>query len=205
MKPLMLCVLLISFIGCSHNNMGKETLATEFTVIEGRLAAKPHTERGNKRLILYIGDKVIPEQKTVKPPPPLKDAVTGSIIRTEEGEKVVVNPEPESRLTNIRKAVTENTEEEWILLQLKDLLSTMKIGPEGPTVRLYGKHLKGKRWQEQVGGIDFWYCYVGYDDKITGEDVVIDTCYGNRWQDDFFKFFLDKTKEGAKSVPKMLF
>ena len=88
---------------------------------------------------------------------------------------------------------------------MRDLLSTIEIGPEGPTVRLYGKRINGKRWQEQVGGIDFWYCYVGYDDKVTGEDTVIDTCYGNRWRDDFFKFFYEKASEGIRKAPSIVF
>lgn len=156
----------------------REQLSEEFSVIEGHLASKPFRARKNKRLILYIGDIKI-EQEAPK------------ILETIEGDEIVIEPRetPQPKLTNIRKAVTENDEEEWVLDNLETLLNAnYKIGPEGRTVRLFGKFVKDKRHMEHVGGFDFFFCFIGYDDPITGEDTPIDTCYGNRWKDDILEF-----------------
>ncbi len=216
--------------GClSSGPKGVESLSEDFTIIEGHLAAKPFLERGGKRLVIYIGDRTVPAE--VVKPPPLTDAITGEEIETpgefidpsEGKERVTVVPDPvitQPKLTNLRKAVTENDEEKWVLSQLKLLLAGchgppscppedahpgMKIGPEGPTIRLYGKHIKGKRWQEHVGGVDFVFCFLGYDDPVTGADTPIDTCFGDRWKDDFLKFIFEKGKGGVKAIPKALF
>lgn len=227
MRAILSLLAIVLIVTSCATPKGKEALSEDFTIIEGHLAAKPMLERGGKRLIIYIGDRTIPEEK----PPPLTDALTGEEIEKPgefidpEGGKEHVNVIPDlvenqPRLTNLRKAVTENDEEKWVLQQLKTLMAGcqgppscqpedkqpgLKIGPEGPTIRLYGKYIKGKRWQEHVGGIDFVFCFLGYNDLVTGEDTVIDTCFGDRWQDDFFKFIFEKGKGGVKAIPKAIF
>lgn len=170
----------------------KEQLTTEFTVIEGHLAAKPFRARKNKRLILYIGD--IKEEKEEP-----------QVLETVEGEEISIEPRElvQPKLTNIRKAVTENDEEKWVLDNLETLLNAnYKIGPEGRTVRLFGKFVNGQRHMEHIGGYDFFFCFIGYDDPITGKDTPIDTCYGNRWKDDLFKFMRDGGPAALKKAGK---
>lgn len=179
---------------------GKEALSEDFVAIEGHLAAKPVLERSGKRLIIYIGDKEVLDEKDV--PPPIKDVLTGEEVIAPTGPT-----EAQPKLTNIRKAVTENEEEKWVLQQIQQFLAgdTMKIGPEGPTIRLFGKPIQGKRWQEHIGGIDFVFCFLGYDDPVTGRDTIVDTCFGDRWQNEFFQFLFEKGKDGIKAAPKAVF
>ena len=174
-------------------------MSEEFSVIEGHLAAKPpqadNLPAGGKRLILYIGDRHIEPTSTESVE--LEDAVTGETIETPVEKPVETQP----KLTNIRKAVTENTEEKHILRGVASLLRDWDIGADGPTIRLYGRYIE-KRWNEHVFGIDFVFCYIGYDDPITGDDQIIDTCFGDRWQDDFFRFIYEKGVDGVKKGVK---
>ena len=80
----------------------------------------------------------------------------------------------------------------------------MKIGPEGPVIRLYGKHTKGTRVFEQMGSVDFFFCYLSYEDPITHEDTPIDTCYGDRWRDGLLDMIRTKSGDGLKRAGQLV-
>ncbi len=174
-------------------------LSEEFSYIEGRLAGEPFLSRNTKRLNLYLGDLHVEEEAPI-PDPPLTNI---------EGEEVEV-PEPvppersQPKLTNIRKAITQNLEERWVLDDLLLILKAMKRGPEGPVIRLYGKHTRGTRVFEQMGSIDFFFCFLSYEDPITGQDTPIDTCYGDRWKDGLLDLIKSKGAAGLKKGIKLV-
>lgn len=158
--------LLVSASGCASHKDPGVALAANNAIIEGHLATVPTERLGGRRLVIYLGDPVIPESAP--------------------GEE----PRPATSLTNIRKAVSAEEAERRYLADLYRLLAGepeknrpgWKLGAEGPVLRLFGEHPEG-RHAEMVLGADFVFCFAQYTDPVTGRPDLIDVCYGGRLRD----------------------
>lgn len=181
--------LLVGGSGCAGKGPDADMaeLAGDYAIIEGHLAAVPREKLGGRRLVVYLGDPVMPESAP--------------------GE----DPRPAERLTNIRKAVSDGYAERRYLRDLFEMLAGdpekgvpgWKVGAEGPVLRLYGEHPRGQ-WSERIQGVDFVFCFAEYVDPVTLRRDTVDLCFGGRLRDKLLRNFGDRalglTEKGTKLI-----